>query len=354
MEVAFALRRWGHHAGPSGYPQVAARVARRAPVRELTPAAPPLPARAAAALRRAPAIVGETWPDLLHEEWAAARWLASGSRRVCHLLDGEWQLRHLANIPRRGALLATLHQPPAFYDEVPGARDRARRLLGGLDAAVALCRAQAAAEQRARAAAARGSRAGRRRHGVRSHPAPRAAVTVRRACWRRGRTAATSGRRARRPRAVRRGRRAGADRRGRRPAPDRRRAARGLPRRRRPAAPHPRRDLQQRAARRASPAARRRSSRRATAPRSTPARVPRSRWRPATGPRPRGRRWRWRPTRPGGRPRASVRSSSTGTAAPVRWSSSGRGSRACVGSGGGAPRPRAAAAAARRSSRRRR
>jgi glycosyltransferase involved in cell wall biosynthesis len=133
-----------HHAGASGYHQLASRLCELLPVETVeVKRLPQLPAAVRARLVRA---AGLEWYD----EWELALELGTMQRllrrpeTVCHVLYGEDAFAHLARsrpLVRllRGRLVASFHQPPALFERAVGRP----RSLRALDAVVALSRPQA-------------------------------------------------------------------------------------------------------------------------------------------------------------------------------------------------------------------
>jgi glycosyltransferase involved in cell wall biosynthesis len=133
-----------HHAGASGYHQLAPRLRELVPVETVDIGRlPHLPAALRARLVRA---AGLEWYD----EWELALELRTMQRllrrpdTLCHVLYGEDAFAHLARARplirlRRGRLVASFHQPPAFFERAV----HRPRSLQALDAVVALSRQQA-------------------------------------------------------------------------------------------------------------------------------------------------------------------------------------------------------------------
>lgn len=133
-----------HHAGPSGYHQLARRVAELVPVETIEiERSAPLPAPVRARLVRG---AGPEWYDdwQLALELETMRRLLRRSGTVCHLLYGEDVFAYLARARplvrlRGGRLVASFHQPTSTFARVV----RRPRRLCALDAVLALSHDQA-------------------------------------------------------------------------------------------------------------------------------------------------------------------------------------------------------------------
>ena len=133
-----------HHAGASGYHQLAGRLRRLVPTETLeVDRLPRVPATVRSRLVRA---AGLEWYD----EWELALELETMRRllrrpgTVCHLLYGEDAFAHLARARplvrlRHGRLVASFHQPPSAFERVV----RRPQALRALDAVLALSQVQA-------------------------------------------------------------------------------------------------------------------------------------------------------------------------------------------------------------------
>ena len=138
MRVTVTTVDIAHHAGRSGYGHLARHLAAYEAVEVLSPRPLPrgLPARRLVAAARPRWYRDET----LSLELAAARRTLTGRTDLVHVLYGDDTLWHVPRAKRRARLVATFHQPPPVLDRVGPGRARLRRL----DAAIALCAAQAA------------------------------------------------------------------------------------------------------------------------------------------------------------------------------------------------------------------
>ena len=144
MNVLLSYYPIPHHAGASGYHQLASRLGELVPVETVVvDRLPQLPAALRARLVRG---AGLEWYD----EWELALELRTMQRllrrpeTLCHVLYGEDAFAHLAHVRplvrlRRGRLVASFHQPPALFERAV----RRPRSLQALDAVVALSRPQA-------------------------------------------------------------------------------------------------------------------------------------------------------------------------------------------------------------------
>jgi glycosyltransferase involved in cell wall biosynthesis len=146
--VNVVFHRIAHHAAHSGYAQIVDHLARRLPVRRLPARVPGLLPRAAADELIERAEMSFYNRQSLGHEIAAAQCLLRHRSQICHLLYGEDTYCHLATVSpalrlRRGRLVCTYHQPPAFFEAVVRTPDRARRLRQ-LSAIVVPSSAQAA------------------------------------------------------------------------------------------------------------------------------------------------------------------------------------------------------------------
>src|SRR5205085_9485592 len=122
-----------HHAGRSGYHQLAEHLKAAAGARAVeVDRVPRLPA----SVRRT--LIGATRLEW-YEEWAlalelaAARQMSHRQATVCHFLYGEDSFSHLGRLApllrlRRNRLVASFHQPPRVFDEVYRSSRRLRQL----------------------------------------------------------------------------------------------------------------------------------------------------------------------------------------------------------------------------------
>ena len=131
----------------SGYDHLRRYLADLVDVRLVEPALPRhLPPRLAARLGRSRRL-SYYEPAGMRLEYGVLGRLLAATDEVCHLLYAEDHFNHLAGIRhlprgRRGALVATFHQPPSQFDSVVRFRNLRRR-LEALDAAIVLCDDQA-------------------------------------------------------------------------------------------------------------------------------------------------------------------------------------------------------------------
>ena len=140
--VNVAYYRLPNHDANSGYTQLARYLADKVTVRHVEPARVP-----EALARRLVPTAGTSFyePAGVRLEAAVARRLVARPDELCHLFYGEDHFGHLARLRhlpvRRGALVATFHQPPSVTRDVLRERDLRER-LDTLDAAIALSREQ--------------------------------------------------------------------------------------------------------------------------------------------------------------------------------------------------------------------
>jgi glycosyltransferase involved in cell wall biosynthesis len=144
MKVNLIYNRIPHHAGRSGYDQLARYLARRVSVETVEGYEPT-------------GLIGRTWAwgarrsgMEWYEEWsvgleaAAALRLLRRSPEVFHVLYGENSYRYLGALrllaPRRGhRIVCTYHQPPGIFEQVV----RRRAILQRLDGIIAVASSQA-------------------------------------------------------------------------------------------------------------------------------------------------------------------------------------------------------------------
>ncbi|MEZ5099446.1 MAG: glycosyltransferase [Thermoleophilia bacterium] len=143
MVANVAYRQVVHIDAHSGYAQLPRYLADRVQVRTIEPARLPGPLAQRLARSAGSAFYEPVGARL---ELAVARRLLAAPDEVCHLLYAEDHFNHLARLGglplRRGALVATFHQPPEVAERVlawPDLRER----LAALDAAIALAPDQA-------------------------------------------------------------------------------------------------------------------------------------------------------------------------------------------------------------------
>ncbi|HEY1358201.1 MAG TPA: glycosyltransferase family 4 protein [Thermoleophilaceae bacterium] len=138
MRVTVGHARIAHHGSRSGYWRLIPALRRRVPVQWVDGerGAPLPPAITRALVGRA----GVPWYDerSLAVELGMARSLLSGGSSICHALYAPDTLRYspVARRRGRGRLVATVHQPPAKFEEVV----RDKRPLQGCDAVIASSR----------------------------------------------------------------------------------------------------------------------------------------------------------------------------------------------------------------------
>src|SRR5438128_2178397 len=144
MEIMLAYYPIPHHAGRSGYHQLAGHLEEHAGAQTLE--VERIARLPASVRRRLIRRTGLEWYDdwALALELAAARSLLGRGGRLCHVLYGEDTFAHLGRIQplarlRRNRLVASFHQPPATFERVYGRPG----ILRKLDAVLALSSHQA-------------------------------------------------------------------------------------------------------------------------------------------------------------------------------------------------------------------
>jgi glycosyltransferase involved in cell wall biosynthesis len=152
VRVSLVYNRAPHHAGPSGYDQIARHLGRYVATATVPGAGyDVLPGAWEWIAERSytwmPALTGLDWYDpwAVGLEAAAARRLLRHRGEIFHFLYGEDSYRFvkkLAGVARRRGhrIVATYHQPPEVFTKVV----RAKHVLDSLDGVVTLCRHQAA------------------------------------------------------------------------------------------------------------------------------------------------------------------------------------------------------------------